>query len=315
MRARLVEAPLNLFEQQKQILHYIIGATEDLPEGIRGTPYLTKKESLLIYREDYQARLRMALVAIYPATQRILGENIFEGIAAEYIQQTPSRHWDLNNYGDCFGTFIRNYNLDGGRCPSPTTKEFDSPDHGTKPPMLLLDLAAEMSDLEWHSHQLFHRADPTPLKRPEEGLEKLLPVLTLSPEFKLMRSQFHLPLIYRSQKESNQDWLPEWGRPSYFYLAKKNFLVELVEISPQTYQWLQKWQEVETLLALLESVDSEVHAINTPMAMTKDSHKAQRGEEPLTIDPLEFQNTLAQLQNYGLLQQKASAFLPSEDRT
>jgi hypothetical protein len=62
--------------------------------------------ALQIYGNNVSGALVKALTAAYPASQRILGEPCFNGIAHHYIEQTPSVQPDLNRYGKTFSDFL-----------------------------------------------------------------------------------------------------------------------------------------------------------------------------------------------------------------
>lgn len=55
--------------------------------------------ALVIYRNAYQARMMEALGEMYPATWRLLGDEIFFELGGIYREQNPSESYNLNTYG------------------------------------------------------------------------------------------------------------------------------------------------------------------------------------------------------------------------
>jgi hypothetical protein len=91
---------------------------------------------LQIYRNNMFISLTAALATIYPAIQKLVGEDFFAGAAHHYIQAYPSAVHNLNDFGDRFAGFLANFS-----------------------PAKSLPYLSEVARLEWGCHQVFHAAD------------------------------------------------------------------------------------------------------------------------------------------------------------
>jgi len=76
---------------------------------IRDNEHIPPELALQIYGNNVSGALVKALTATYPASQRILGEKCFNGIAHRYTEHTPSELPDLNHYGKTFSNFLDNW--------------------------------------------------------------------------------------------------------------------------------------------------------------------------------------------------------------
>jgi Putative DNA-binding domain len=61
------------------------------------------------YRQSIQATFINCLKDTYPICEKIVGEQFFVAMAEAYIKQYPSHSENLNDYGDLFPDFIRNF--------------------------------------------------------------------------------------------------------------------------------------------------------------------------------------------------------------
>jgi hypothetical protein len=68
---------------------------------------LSEIERLAIYANAYYARLLECLREEYPALQRALGEELFDGFAFGYLQACPSHSYTLANLGADFADYLR----------------------------------------------------------------------------------------------------------------------------------------------------------------------------------------------------------------
>lgn len=67
---------------------------------------LLPEQQLAIYQNNVRGALQVSLAQVYPVCQKILGENYFKQLASVYIKNTPSRHHDLNGYGEFFPDYV-----------------------------------------------------------------------------------------------------------------------------------------------------------------------------------------------------------------
>jgi hypothetical protein len=74
---------------------------------------LTALERLAIYGYAYYARLLECLREEFPVLKHALGEELFDGFAAEYLEQYPSRSYTLFHLGLSFPRFLAETRPDG----------------------------------------------------------------------------------------------------------------------------------------------------------------------------------------------------------
>jgi hypothetical protein len=108
-------------------------------------PQLSALERLEIYGSGYVARLIECLRDDYPALAYLLGEDAFDALARDYIQQHPSASPSLNVFGRHMAGFCRE------RCGA---------------------FASELARLEWSLVEVLHAASPPDIS---EALRALQP--------------------------------------------------------------------------------------------------------------------------------------------
>ncbi len=70
---------------------------------------LSAARRLQVYRHNYESALLSALRAVYPVTERLVGEAFFAAAAAQCLKQNPSRSGNIQDYGGAFPTFLGGY--------------------------------------------------------------------------------------------------------------------------------------------------------------------------------------------------------------
>ncbi len=73
-----------------------------LENVVRGTPRLPAEARLRLYSRDYHLRLLDCLRASHPALRELLGAELFEAFALDYVQARPSRSYTLGQLGAGF---------------------------------------------------------------------------------------------------------------------------------------------------------------------------------------------------------------------
>jgi hypothetical protein len=70
---------------------------------------LSAARRLQVYRHNYESALLSALRAVYPVTERLVGEGFFSTAAMQYLKQDPSRSGNIQDYGAAFPAFLGGY--------------------------------------------------------------------------------------------------------------------------------------------------------------------------------------------------------------
>lgn len=99
-------------EGLRRLQGWLQGAILD-PEGVGevagvvvGTARLPAARRLAIYQHGYRARLVDCLSAHYPVARRLLGAELFEEFAREYLRSRPSRSYTLEALGAGFADHL-----------------------------------------------------------------------------------------------------------------------------------------------------------------------------------------------------------------
>ncbi len=130
----------NLADIQRSFLNTVLNdADPSFDATIKGDG-LSTPERISIYRNNVMSSLSAALAAIYPATERLVGQDYFRQCAFAYIQSHPSRSGNLHNFGHCFPDFISSLT-----------------------PMARLPYTRDVARIEWARHHAYHAADESEL--------------------------------------------------------------------------------------------------------------------------------------------------------
>ncbi len=126
----------------KELQHAFLTAYYDAEQRDDFLQCIVKKEALdneqrfNIYYDGITAGLARALSDTYPVCSRLVGEEFFLRMAYVYVEQTPSRSSNLNNYGASFSDFVQHF-----------------------PPVTSLPYLADVCRLEWAYHNAYYAAD------------------------------------------------------------------------------------------------------------------------------------------------------------
>jgi hypothetical protein len=81
--------------------------------GATGLPlvdrHISGERRLQVYRNNHLSALREALRAVYPITERLVGEAFFAGAADAYVLTNPSHSGSIQDYGGAFPLFLESY--------------------------------------------------------------------------------------------------------------------------------------------------------------------------------------------------------------
>jgi hypothetical protein len=97
-------------------------------------------DRLDIYRNTFVANATRALRLTYPAVHKLVGNDFFEGAAAEFVTQHPPRSACFDHYGETLATFLAAF-----------------------PPAAALAYLPDVARLEWAVSRAIHADDVEPL--------------------------------------------------------------------------------------------------------------------------------------------------------
>lgn len=102
-----------------------------LKQGV--TSRFTDAQRFQIYHNNIFIGLRSALSGVYPVINKLVGDEFFQQVAREYIQQQPADNGDVHAFGDRLPEFLAGFpGADG------------------------LGYLTDVARLEWAYHQTFH---------------------------------------------------------------------------------------------------------------------------------------------------------------
>jgi len=177
-----------------------------------------------IYSEMYLFRLVDALREDYPLLARLLGDEEFFSLCADYVRAHPSRNPSLARLGGALPGFLRDR---------------------AAPRADLSDLAA----LEWARAEAFVAPDAGPLD--ETGLRSLgedaaSARLVLVPSVRLLSLEYDAAALWADLDASREPPLPRPGAASLL-VWRKGFEVFHAEVSPEELSALSAVQRGATL--------------------------------------------------------------------
>jgi hypothetical protein len=70
---------------------------------------LSPSQRLQVYRNNSHSALSSALRSVYPATERLVGEEFFAAAAHDYLQANPSHSGNIQDYGGAFPEFLHGF--------------------------------------------------------------------------------------------------------------------------------------------------------------------------------------------------------------
>ena len=161
-----------------------------------------------VYRNNVTVSLIEALAAIYPAVQRITGNEFFRAMARFHIRETPPNSPLLFEYGRDFPAFIARY------------------EYAQDMPWL-----ADTARIERAWLDAYHAADADPLPPsalasiPVERLGDL--VFTPHPATRIVRSRFAAVTIFSANRSRNPFDKINAGEPEDGLVTRPGFEVEL----------------------------------------------------------------------------------------
>ncbi len=173
-----------LKEIQQEFLNYLMHKDNNFAAEVVGTKNFDVATRLGIYGNAYATRLVEVLQDNYTALHTLMGDERFEKLAYDYLEQHPSQHFSVRYFGHQLAEFIRQ-------------NKHDDND----------EIFAEMADFEWALRTAFDAADISAIKI--EDLQAIPPEQWGEMQFKLHSSVHRLDLNWNIpqlwQAIENQD--------------------------------------------------------------------------------------------------------------
>lgn len=206
---------------------------------VRQTGSLTPQERVEIYRGTGLSARISALKQIYPVCAKILGESAFEHVAKSYVKEYPSKHYDLNLYGDCFAEYINE------------VKQFKKVGD--------LEYLNDLCLLEYYWHTVYYQENDNPFdfKKFEKYCDNANDiVLELSHSLRLLSTEYPVEKIWLGhQRDKTLFSVEGLGQKEYLCIYRKGFKPTTEVISRPYFEFLQA---CERGVSLAEVADNQL---------------------------------------------------------
>ncbi len=199
---------------------------------------LSPEQQIAVYQNNVRGALQSCLAQIYPVCRTILGKGYFEQLAKGYIQKYPSRHSNLNNYGEEFSDFVLQ------QCQQQSE---------------LAEFAylSDLVQLEWRYHQVYY-AQSSPqfdfdafakLTEPQQAHS----TFQLAPCFQFMASDYPILSIWRlNQTAVLSDQNVALNAENMGIFRRQN-RIEVFTLEPFVLKAVSLIQAGETLKAMVQA--------------------------------------------------------------
>ena len=197
---------------------------------------LSGERRLQVYRNNVFLSLTEALKAVYPVTERLVGEDFFRYAASRYLPQHPSTSGNLHDFGGRFPDFLATFE-----------------------PAAELAYLPDVARLEWAYHSVFHAADHLLLDLaalaaiPAERHGELK--FTLHPATRLLASPFPVLCIWQvNQEDFAGDPTVDLaaGGVGLLIIRRENLEIELQALPPGEFALLQALAEQQDFATACE---------------------------------------------------------------
>lgn len=181
-------------------------------------------DRLDIYRNTFVLTLTKALRLGFPATERLVGEEFFEGAAHIFIGEHPPRAAWLDQYGGEFPNFLRSF-----------------------PPATSIAYLGDVAALEWAVSGALHAEDAAPLdvaRLSAIGAEDGLRIhFVPHPSIRLLRLDYPADVIWRAVLDADDAALRHvnlGSGPIDILVERRSTGVEVVRLDEQAWSFLAK---------------------------------------------------------------------------
>jgi hypothetical protein len=200
------------------------------PEGvIRSSTKLSASQRLDLYRRSHRERLLEAMRAFYPALAHMLGRELFDDLAWEYLQERPSRSYTLQRLGEGLPDYLETNRPDA-----------DGPRETW--PDLMIDLArlerafAEVYD----APGLEGEATPSSADLPAApDASWLAATVEPAPCLRLLRSSFAAGPYLAAVRRGEQPAIPVPAE-SFLAISRRDYAVRLTPLDAARHQLLDR---------------------------------------------------------------------------
>jgi hypothetical protein len=179
-------------------------------------------DRLDIYRNTFVLTLTRAMRLCFPATERLVGGEFFEGAAQIFIGEHPPRAAWLDKYGGEFPNFLRSF-----------------------PPAISLPYLGDVAALEWAVSGALHAEDAAPLNIAELGAigteDQARIRFIPHPSIRLLRLNYPADVIWRAVLDADEAALRDvnlGSGPIDILVERRSTGVEISRLDAQAWSYL-----------------------------------------------------------------------------
>ena len=200
------------------------------PDGlVRSSSRLSAARRLDLYRRSYRLRLLEAMRAFHPGLRHLLGNELFDDFAVDYIRARPSRSYTLQRLGEGFGDHL-----------AATRPDLDGAPEAW--PSMIIDLArlertfAEVYDARGAEGEELPTARGLPVE-PDPGClaATVVPVSCL----RLVRSSWPAGPYLSAVRRGEDPPLPA-PVESFVAVNRRDYVVTLTPLEPREHELLER---------------------------------------------------------------------------
>ena len=196
---------------------------------------LTPKDVIKVYSTDYKYRMLETMQANYEALWMVLGDEQFEEIVFEFIQESPSKEYDLNLYGLEFPIFLQ------------SKKEL----------LEEMPFLNDLANFEIAFWKIFHSPNPPVCNRTEYSNERILnSFFRADASMALVKFDFNIFPLFKFKDKTLEDFFEQYepeiiNNPAYYLLYKENGKVNCQTLSQAQFQFFSEINEKKSLLDVI----------------------------------------------------------------
>ncbi len=190
-----------------------------IPEsGVFREHGLSARQRLNVYHHHSQIAECEALAAVYPAVERLLGNDFFANMAILYRQRYPLDQGDLRLFGEHLADFVARFE-----------------------PLQSIPYVADVARLEWYWHESLRGAQAPAATFKPDGTP-----LCLAPHVRLLQSPFAVATIWdfalREHGENAQRLNIDGLGPEHVLVMRPTLDVQVVTLPADEWHWLSGYR-------------------------------------------------------------------------
>jgi hypothetical protein len=181
---------MRLAELQRNFQAHLLVGDDAILESVVDAPPLPPAARVKVYRNAYRVRLLDALKDTHPVLFKILGDEVFEGLGAAFIDAHPSVHRSIRWYGRELADFL-----------------------AQRSPYADQPILAEIARFEWTLSEVFDASDAVPIGR--DALQALDPDawdqlgFVFHPSLRLLNLSWNTVAVWQAMSRDEDPPRPE----------------------------------------------------------------------------------------------------------